>query len=133
MTRRKILIVEDDVDIVRGLDIRLKASGYDVVSAADGASAIRVAQKENPDLVILDLGLPGEDGYSFIERLNSLNPQTPIIILTGRDASADKQRSLKAGAKAFLQKPMDNEELLATIQKVLEESYGAKEKPPSAK
>lgn len=133
MTRRKILIVEDDIDIVRGLDIRLKASGYDVVSAADGVSAIRVAQKENPDLVILDLGLPDEDGYSVMERLISLNPQTPTIILTGRDASADKQRSLKAGAKAFLQKPMDNEELLATIQKVLGEAYGAKEKPSSAK
>jgi DNA-binding response OmpR family regulator len=134
MGTKKILIVDDDKDLLLGLDIRLKAAGYNVITAVDAFSAISKAQRENPDLIILDIGLPGGDGFLVIERLKSLIPVAgiPIIILTARNPEINKERSLKAGAVAFLQKPADNDELLGTIQKILEESFEPvqKEKPP---
>src|SRR3970040_1831468 len=72
MSKRKILIVEDDKDVLLGLSIRLKASGYSVVSATDAAWATTVARKEKPDLAIVDLGLPGGNGFLVIERLRSI-------------------------------------------------------------
>ena len=121
MSGKKILIIDDDKDLLRGMVIRLKANDYDVVSAVDGISAISVARKEEPDLVILDIGLPGGDGFSVMERLGSLTTllHIPIIILTARDISGNKERALNAGAQAFLQKPVDNDVLLATIAKAL--------------
>lgn len=123
MTRKKILIVDDDEDLRRGLGIRLKANGYSVVFAHDAISATSVARKEEPDLIILDIGLPGGDGFIVMERLVSITPTpVPIIILTGRDPSTNRERALTAGAKAFFQKPANNDEILAAIQKTLAES-----------
>ena len=121
MSGQKILIVDDDKDVLRGLTVRLKANGYNVVLAADGYSAISAARKEKPDVIILDIGLPAGDGFSVMERLGSLLPLAviPIIILTARDISGNKERALNAGAQAFLQKPIDNDVLLETIRKVL--------------
>jgi twitching motility two-component system response regulator PilH len=126
MGGQKVLIVDDDKDVLRGLSVRLKANGYNVVFAADGISAISITRKEVPDVIILDIGLPGGDGFSVMERLGSLLPvaHIPIIILTARDISSNKERALKAGAKAFLQKPVDNEILLETMRKVLENNSG---------
>jgi len=123
MSKRKILIVEDDQDVLRGLSIRLKASGYAVVSATDAAWATTVARKEKPDLVILDLGLPGGDGFLVMERLRSImDVQIPIIVLTARDPDISRERAFNAGAEAFFLKPVDNDEFLAAIQKALGES-----------
>jgi len=124
MTGKKILIVEDDQDLVMGLSVRLRANGYDVVVANDGYSAISVAQKERPALILLDLGLPSGDGFIVMERLRSMNTLTaiPIIILTARDPAMSKERTLSAGAKFFFQKPFDNEELMAAIRKTLGET-----------
>jgi DNA-binding response OmpR family regulator len=121
MSGQKVLIVDDDKDVLRGLSVRLKASGYNVVFAADGISAISAARKEDPEVIILDIGLPAGDGFSVMERLASLLPvaHIPIIILTARDISGNKERALNAGAQAFLQKPVDNDVLLETIRKVL--------------
>jgi len=121
MSGQKVLIVDDDKDVLRGLSVRLKANGYNVVFAADGISAISAARKEDPEVIILDIGLPGGDGFSVMERLSSLLPvaHIPIIILTARDISGNKERALNAGARAFLQKPVDNDVLLETIRKVL--------------
>jgi DNA-binding response OmpR family regulator len=123
ITGQKVLIVDDDKDVLRGLSIRLKANGYNVVFAADGISAIGVARKEEPQVIILDLGLPAGDGFSVLERLASLLPiaDIPVIILTAREIFCNRERALNAGAKAFLQKPVDNDVLLATIQDVLHE------------
>ena len=131
MVAKKILIIEDDKDLLRGLSLRLRATGYNTVSASDAVSAISVARKEEPDVIILDIGLPCGDGFTVIQRLTSLAPTsaTPIIIMTGRDPSTNKQRALRAGAVAFLHKPFDNEELLATIQKALGESSDGKLQP----
>lgn len=131
MVAKKILIIEDDKDLLRGLNLRLRATGYNTVFASDAVSAISVARKEEPDVIILDIGLPCGDGFTVMQRLTSLAPTaaTPIIIMTGKDPSTNEQRALRAGAVAFLHKPFDNEELLATIQKALGESSDGKLHP----
>ena len=131
MNGKKILIVDDDKDVLLGLNIRLKASGYNVIPASDALSAISKAQRERPDLIILDIGLPGGSGFLVMERLNSLMPvaSIPIIVLTARDPHVNRERALKAGAVAFLQKPVDNDELLSTVRKALEDPPAEKEPP----
>ena len=123
MAGGKILIVDDDVDLLRGLTIRLKAVGYEVVCATDAIFAVSVAMQDKPDLIILDIGLPGGDGFVIMERLSKIRSTVtiPVIILTARDQFGNKERALKAGAVAFFQKPADNSELLATIRKALGE------------
>jgi len=120
----KILIVDDDQDLLHGLSIRLRASGYNVVFAADAATAVSRTRQEKPNLIILDLGLPGGDGFMVMKKLNTLmaKARIPIIVFSGRDPIANRERALNYGAKAFLQKPVDNVELLATIERTLEES-----------
>jgi DNA-binding response OmpR family regulator len=122
MDGKKILIVDDDKDLLLGLNIRLKAAGYDVIPVSDALSAISKAQRERPDLIILDIGLPGGSGFLVMERLTSLMSvaSIPVIVLTARDPHANRERALKAGAVAFLQKPVDNDELLNTVRKTLE-------------
>ncbi len=124
MPGKKILIVDDDQDLLRGLNIRLKANGYKVVFAVDALSAISVARKEKPDLIILDLGLPGGDGFTVMERMSNLMPLAPIpiIVLSARDPASNEKKSLEAGAEAFFQKPVDNDTLLAAIRISLGES-----------
>jgi CheY-like chemotaxis protein len=123
MSGKKVLIVDDDKDVLFGLSVRLKANGYSVVFAVDGISAISVARKEEPDVIILDIGLPGGDGFTVMERLGSLLrvADIPIIILTARDIS-NKERALKARAQAFFQKPVDNDVLLEAIRKAVGDS-----------
>ena len=126
MSGKKILIVDDDQDLVLGLSLRLKASGYHVTSASDGASAVEMARKEGPELVILDLGLPAGDGFVVLQRIKEIAglKMTPVIVLSGRDPTGNEDRVRDAGATAFLQKPPDNRELLATIRHALGEATG---------
>jgi DNA-binding response OmpR family regulator len=121
MDKPKILIVDDDPDLRRVLNIRLRANHYETVQASDGYSAISVAQKEQPNLIILDLGLPAGDGFSVLERLKNSDSLSsiPVIVLTARDPHSDEQKALLAGATAFFQKPVENDELLATIRAAL--------------
>ncbi len=122
MVRKKILVVDDDPDVRLGLQLRLNANHYDVICAADGVASIAEARKHMPDLVILDLGLPAGDGFSVLERLkaNEKLSSIPVIVLSGRDRVGNRDRAIKAGAKAFLQKPMPNDKLLAVIRLALE-------------
>ena len=117
MNAGKILIVEDDVDQQRGLVLRLRASGYSVVVAGDAVQAISVARKELPDLILLDIGLPGGDGHLVLDRLSALaaTSKIPVIVLSGKDPSGHRERVLDAGAVAFFQKPVDNAVLLEAI------------------
>jgi DNA-binding response OmpR family regulator len=115
----KILIVEDDEDIRRGLSIRLRASKYDTIFASDGISAVKSARHESPDLVLLDLGLPGGDGFVVMERMRVFAPELPVIVLSARDPLLNRERALAAGALAFLQKPVETEELLQAIRRGL--------------
>ena len=121
MDKKKILIVDDDQDLAMGLRVRLRANNYATVLATDAVSAISQAIKETPDLVLLDLGLPAGDGFLVMERLSNIESLAaiPIIVLSARDPQTSQERALKAGAKAFFQKPADDDELLSTIQNIL--------------
>jgi DNA-binding response OmpR family regulator len=123
MSQKTILIVDDDPDVRLGLHVRLKANHYDVIFAADGMASIAQARKHMPDLIILDLGLPAGDGFSVLERLKANDSLSliPVIVVSARDLNTNMDRALKAGAKAFLQKPVDNAELLKAIRQVLGE------------
>jgi DNA-binding response OmpR family regulator len=123
MDKKKILIVDDDPDVRQGMYVRLKANDYDIVFATDAISSIAEAREQNPDLILLDLGLPGGDGFVVMDRLKMI-PSTaviPIIVVSARTGLANQQRALKAGVKAFLEKPVDNAELLAVIRQALGE------------
>ena len=100
------------------LKLRLRANHYETVSASDGYSAIALAQKEHPNLIILDLGLPAGNGFTVLKRLqeNDALSHIPIIVLTARDPQGNELRSLDSGATAFFQKPADNNELLQVIR-----------------
>jgi CheY-like chemotaxis protein len=123
MTNKKILIVEDDADVRLGYHVLLKANGYDTFFAGDSIAAISEARKHQPDLIVLDLGLPAGDGHVVMERLsgpaNTDLGGIPVIVVSARDLRGNKDRALKAGAKAFLQKPWDDDELLALIGRLL--------------
>ncbi len=121
MDNPKILIVDDDPDLRRALKIRLRANHYDTIHAGDGYSAIAVAQKERPNLIILDLGLQAGDGFVVLERLQNSDvlSRIPVIVLTARDPQSNEKETLAAGAAAFFQKPADNNELLEVIRATL--------------
>jgi CheY-like chemotaxis protein len=130
MTNKKVLIVEDDADVRLGYRVLLRAQGYDTFFAADSIAAISEARKHLPDLMVLDLGLPAGDGFVVMERLQAA-PNVdlagiPVIVVSGRDLRGNKERALAAGAKAFVQKPWDDDELLGQIARLLGEpdAYG---------
>jgi DNA-binding response OmpR family regulator len=123
MSNKTVLVVEDDADVRLGFDVLLKAHHYDVLFAADALSAVKEAGTRQPDLIILDLGLPTGDGFILLERFQAMPTLTaiPVIVVSGRDVRGNKERALKAGAKAFLQKPWNDEELLAIVGELLDE------------
>ena len=118
MRKPKILVVDDDPDLLKALRLRLRANNCEVISVSDGYSVIGAAQKEHPDVIVLDLGLPAGDGFVVMERLQQSDTLSgiPVIVLTARDPQGNEARALKAGATAFFQKPVDNEELLNSIR-----------------
>jgi two-component system KDP operon response regulator KdpE len=111
----RVLVVDDDPEITKTLSINLRARGFDVVTAADGASALRAASQLPPEFVIVDLGLPGLDGISVIEGVRGWS-SVPILVLSGRSGIADKITALDAGADDYLSKPFSVEELLARMR-----------------
>jgi CheY-like chemotaxis protein len=123
MAKAKILIVDDDQDIRRLLGHRLKADDYETVFASDAITAVNMARKEEPDLVLLDLGLPAGDGYVVMERLKTMPAleNIPVIIVTARDVRVEQQTAALAGADAIFQKPFDHARLLEAIRKALGE------------
>jgi DNA-binding response OmpR family regulator len=131
--RAKILIVDDDPELRMALKLRLRANHYETVSAGDGYSAIALAQKERPNLIILDLGLPVGNGFNVLKRLqeNDALSHIPVIVLTARDPQSNELRSLDSGATAFLQKPADNNELLQVIRTSLRSATAWGAAPPS--
>src|SRR6202171_935014 len=121
MSKKKILIVEDDADVRLGYQILLEAHHYDTVFAADSISAVGEARTIEPDLVILDLGLPGGDGFIVLERFraNTHLAGIPVVVVSARDLHGNKERALKAGARAYLKQPWNENELLAIIRQLL--------------
>ncbi len=126
MNRAKIMVVDDDPDLRQALSLRLRANNFDTVNVCDGYSAIAMAQKEHPQLIILDLGLPAGDGFAVLKNLQQYPALSdiPVIVLTARDPEGNEKRTLESGAVAFFQKPADNEELLAVIRASLQTGWG---------
>ncbi|SOD64225.1 two-component system, OmpR family, KDP operon response regulator KdpE [Streptomyces zhaozhouensis] len=111
----RVLVVDDEPQILRALVINLKARGYQVDTAADGSTALRVAAASHPDVIILDLGLPDMDGVQVITRVRGWT-RTPIIVLSARQTSDEKVKALDAGADDFVTKPFGMDELLARLR-----------------
>ena len=106
--KRKILIVEDDAVTRRILEVQLKASGFQTYLAFDGITALQVAQRERPDLVLLDLGLPGGDGFNVMHRIKQLTPLSsiPIIVFSARDPVQWKERSRQVRSLSSRSRPI---------------------------
>jgi two-component system, OmpR family, KDP operon response regulator KdpE len=126
----RVLVVDDEPQIVRALRINLRAREYDVATAGDGEHALRAARSEPPDLVVLDLGLPDMDGVDVIRDLRGFTA-VPIIVLSGRVDGRDKVLALDAGADDYVTKPFGIEELLARIRAVTRRTAPAGEAEPT--
>jgi two-component system KDP operon response regulator KdpE len=119
-----ILVVDDEPHVVRLVQANLQASGYRVLTAGEGRAALETVEEQSPDLVLLDLMMPGLDGYEVCRRIRE-HSDVPIIMLTARGAEVDKIAGLDAGADDYLTKPFGAGELLARVRAVLRRSRGA--------
>jgi DNA-binding response OmpR family regulator len=118
VARRRVLIIEDEPDLVRGLRDALEFEGFDVVAAGMGGEGVRMARDHGPDLVLLDLMLPDMNGFSVCEEIRAANPTIPIIMLTARSQESDKIRGLEVGADDYVTKPFSVGELVARINAI---------------
>ena len=116
---KKILIIEEEANIRELVTYNLKANGYETLEAEDGITGITLAYKEKPDLILLDIMLPGKDGYEICRELRSEDINIPIIMLTAKSEEVDKVLGLEFGADDYIAKPFGIRELLARIKAVL--------------
>jgi DNA-binding response OmpR family regulator len=123
MSKKKILIVDDDPDLRSALNIRLRANGYDTAFSGDAMTAVLEARKFKPDLILLDLGLPGGDGFVVMQRFRAIPALAviPVIVVSAREKDANENRAAMSGAVAYLQKPYDDATLLVEIRSALGE------------
>lgn len=122
MAQTTILVVEDDAPIRRGLCDALRHAGYAVAECPTGDDALASACAASPDLLLLDVLLPGKDGFEILRELRDSHPQLPVIMLTARGAEADRVRGLRLGADDYVVKPFSATELLARVEAVLRRS-----------
>ena len=123
MRRHLILVVADEPALVRLVRAPLQADGFAVVVAGSGEEALEAVERERPDLVVLDLKMPGIDGFETLRRMRAKR-QTPVIVLTARAGDADKLRGLQSGADDYLTKPFNPDELSARVTAVLRRTAG---------
>ena len=122
---KKILVVDDDAVVMKAISIKLRAAGYDIISAADGTSAVTAARSQKPDAIVLDLNFPDEfgtvawDGYRIMEWLKRLDNgvKTPIFVISSSSPQKVEARVRELGATAFFQKPVNVAELEAELQR----------------
>lgn len=121
---KRILIIDDEVELVGQLTLRLEAAGYEILVAYDGQDGVAKAQAERPDLIVLDCMMPKMDGYQVCRLLkfDAAYKQIPIIMLTARSLEKDQLLGAKVGVDAYVAKPFDTATLLATIQTLLQSS-----------
>ena len=123
MRKHLILVVDDEPSIVRLVRAKLQADGYAVVTAANGEEALARLDDERPDLIVLDLMMPGMDGFETLRRIRSVS-QAPVVMLTARAGDADKLRGLQGGADDYVTKPFNPDELSARVAAVLRRTAG---------
>jgi DNA-binding response OmpR family regulator len=124
----RVLVIEDDQDISLGIRTVLSRSGLEVASSADGKEGLRAFHGSRPDLVVLDIGLPGLDGWAVLERIRDLS-DVPVLILTAHGHEAEKVRGLRGGADDYLTKPFGNRELAARVEALLRRPRAAGAEP----
>jgi two-component system OmpR family response regulator len=124
MAKEKILVVDDEQDVAKALKVRLKANGYQVVIASDSVQAFIMANKEKPDLILLDIMIPGGGGFVVAERLkqSQTTHHIPIVFLTG--IPGGEERAYQLGASGYVMKPYHPDELIQTIHRALERVRG---------
>jgi len=125
MSEGAVLLVDDDAPIRRMLQRTLSAEGYDVAAAADGAGALVQVERSLPDVIVLDVAMPGIDGLSVTRRLRAKGLTVPILLLTARDALAERVAGLDAGADDYLVKPFEVDELTARVRALLRRNQPA--------
>ena len=124
MKRERVLIVEDEPAVARGLEYALKEEGFEVFWAKTGARALEMTSREQPDLITLDLRLPDMSGYDVCRALRSQNHRQPILMLTAKDEELDKVLGLELGADDYMVKPYGLRELVSRIRALLRRAYG---------
>ncbi len=120
----RILVADDDPHIRRGLVDLLESEGYEVCSAPDGKAALRLVQREAPDLVLLDIMMPGMDGYAVCREIRRDNETLPILFISARSEEIDRVLGLELGADDYIQKPFGTREVIARIRAVLRRARG---------
>jgi DNA-binding response OmpR family regulator len=131
MEKKKVLLVDDELDILKSVGMRLKSEGYEVVTASDGVAATQLALRELPDLIILDIGMPAGDGHTVMHRIknNAKTAGIPVIFLTARSGEMDMERAGDAGAAGYVTKPFNSQYLMALVKKAL---FGVDLAPPES-
>ena len=119
-----ILIVEDEYAVARGIQYALQQEGYEVALARSGEEGLEIATKGAPDLILLDVRLPGMDGFEVLRRLRGAGTKAPVLMLTARDEEVDKVIGLELGADDYMTKPFGLRELLSRIKAMLRRAYG---------
>ena len=127
MSGERLLVVDDDENLRSMLSAALKHHGYDVEAVDNGDAAIEAVAATRPDLLVLDVMLPGVDGFEVCRRLRSMNDHTPVLFLTARDETEDKVRGLRLGGDDYLEKPFSLDELMARVDAVLRRTGGAQQ------
>jgi two-component system KDP operon response regulator KdpE len=125
----RILVIDDEAQIRRFLDIGLRAEGYNVLLAANAKDGLALAATQSPDLVILDIGLPDMDGHDVLAELRQWS-QVPVLMLSVRDAESEKVRALDHGANDYVTKPFGIQELMARLRALLRNHPGEPDTPP---
>lgn len=123
MRVKKVLVIEDDKKISTALAVRLRAAGYEVVAAYDAVLAVTTAVKHRPDLILLDISMPGGDGFAVAEKVQNLVPTVgvPMIFLTASKQPGLREKAMELGAVGFFEKPYEAADLLVAIQEALGE------------
>jgi len=119
MPEARVLVVDDEPNIVELLSASLRFAGFEVATAANGLAALELARSFRPDLLVLDVMMPGLDGFGVVRRLRSEGSRTPVVFLTAKDATEDKVQGLTLGGDDYVTKPFSLEEVVARIRTVL--------------
>lgn len=121
MGKGRILVVDDEPEIVESLTMRLESDGYDVLTAADGVQATRIALDEGPELIILDIGMPSKSGHDVVRSLRDAKKtcSIPVIYLTARTSAEDYKRAIEGGVDRYITKPFRQTELLHAVDELI--------------
>jgi two-component system OmpR family response regulator len=125
----RLLVVDDEPNILELLSASLRFAGFDVATAADGQQALKLVESFQPDLVVLDVMMPGIDGFEVMRRMRERQQLVPVLFLTARDATEDKIAGLTLGGDDYITKPFSLEEVVARIRAVLRRTQGTDQKP----